>query len=235
MKEKILLKKRIFPTITTTSKNWQEKIKEAEKIELEEVCFFPNCLDEKDRKKAYNLLKKTSIKEIPVVHIKGEMKPAELNYLIENYNTRAFTLHTQKEYPLLYDYSKYRDRLFIENVFHFFDEKELDYFGGMCLDLSHLENDRILHKERFKNVKQILEKYKIGCNHISAVKKVAHQNKRDQNPRFDSHFLKNLSEFNYLKNYPSHYFSNLLAIELENSIEEQLLAKEYIIDILSKR
>jgi hypothetical protein len=232
MKKKRLLKEIIFPTITTISKNWPEKIKEAGKLKLEKVCFFPTCLDGKERKKAYELLKKTSVKEIPVVHIKGEMKPAELNYLIENYNTRAFTLHTQKEYPLLYDFSKYRKKLFIENVFHFFDEEELDYFGGICLDLSHFENDRILHKERFENVKQTLKKYKIGCNHISAVKKTTHRNKRDHNPHFDNHRFGNLSEFDYLKKYPKNYFSNIIAIELENNIKEQLVAKEYIAKIL---
>jgi hypothetical protein len=232
MKKKILLKERIFPTITTISKNWPEKIKEVGKLGLEEVCFFPTCLNEKDRKKAYDLLKKTSVKEIPVVHIKEEMKPAELNYLVENYNTEAFTLHTPREYPLLYDYSKYRERLFIENVFHLFNEKELDYFGGICLDLSHLENERILHKEMFKNVKKMLEKYKIGCNHISAVKKTTHRNKRDHNPHFDSHYFKNLSEFDYLKKYPKNYFSDMIAIELENNIKEQLLAKKHILKIL---
>jgi len=232
MKKKILLKEIIFPTITTISKNWPEKIKEVEKLGLKEVCFFPTCLDEKDRKKAYDLLKKTSVKEIPVVHIRGEMKPAELNYLVENYNTKAFALHTQREYPLLYDFSKYKKKFFIENVFHLFNEKELDHFGGMCLDLSHLENDRILHKEKFENVKQTLKKYKIGCNHISAIKRVTHRNERDHKPHFDSHYFKDLSEFDYLKKYPKNYFSNLIAIELENSIKEQLAVKEYIAKIL---
>jgi hypothetical protein len=233
MKEEKSFKSRIFPTITTISKKWPEKIKEVGKLKLKKVCFFPTCLDKKERKKAYNLLKKTSVKEIPIVHIKGEMKTAELNYLVENYNTRAFTLHTQREYPLLYDYSKYRDRLFIENVFHFFDEKELDCFGGMCLDLSHLENDRILHKEKFENIKQMLKKHKIGCNHISAIKKMAHKDKFEENTlRYDSHHFEDLSEFDYLKKYPKNYFSNLIAIELENSIKDQLLVKDYIANIL---
>jgi len=136
---------------------------------------------------------------------------------------------------LLYDYSKYRDRIFIENIFYFFDEKELDYFGGICLDFAHLENDRLLENKRFEATLKMIEKYPIGVNHISVIKKETHQNVSKKITRYDSHNFENLSEFDYLKKYPKNYFSNLIALELENSIKEQLVAKEYIIDILSKK
>jgi len=232
MRKKILLKDRIFPTITTISKNWREKIKEVGKLGLEEVCFFPTCLKEKERKITYRLLKKINIKRIPVVHLREDMKAEELDYLIENYQTRAFVRHSQLEYPLIYNYSKYRNIIYIENVFHLFKEKELEHFGGICLDFAHLENDRLSNKRRFGSILKTIEKYPIGVNHISAIKKVAHQDVFKKIPRYDSHRFENLSEFDYLKKYPKNYFSNLIAIELENSIKDQLLAKDYIANIL---
>ena len=67
------------------------------------------------------------------------------------------------------------------------------------------------------------------------LKKETHLNVSKKITRYDSHNFENLSEFDYLKKYPKNYFSNLIALELENSIKEQLVAKEYIIDILSKK
>lgn len=232
MKKKNLFKATIFPTITTISKNWPEKIEEVRKLGLKEVCFFPTCLKEKERRKAYRLLRSTKINKIPLVHLRGDVKPEELDYLVENYETRAFNIHSKSEHPLIYEYSRYKNIIYLENVFTFFDEKELNDFGGVCLDLSHLENDRILHKEKFENTKKMLRKYPIGCNHISVVKSIARFDQEEKNIRYDGHTLEDFSELNYLRKYPRHYFSNLIAIELENSIKEQLLAKEYILNIL---
>lgn len=227
----------IFPTITTISKNWRGKIKELNELGLKEICFFPTCLKEKERKTAYKLLEKSGIKEIPLVHIREDMKFQELDYLIKNYKTRFLASHTESQYPSVYDYSKYKNIIFIENVFNYFDENELKNYGGICLDLSHLENDRLLYKDRFKHNTEIIKKYPIGCNHISAVKKTVHIDKRvnreeEKLYRYDSHKFENLSEFDYLKKYPKNYFSDIIAIELENSIEDQLSAKEYILKIL---
>jgi len=44
--------------------------------------------------------------------------------------------------------------------------------------------------------------------------------------------LEDFSELDYLRKYPKDYFSSLIALELENTIKEQLKAKEYILDIL---
>ncbi len=235
MRKEKLFKPRIFPTITTISQNWPEKIKEVKKLGLKEVCFFPTCLKEKERKKAYNLIGKTKIKRIPLVHLREDMKPEELDFLVKKYKTQAFNLHAQSEYPLIYDYSKYRKMIYIENAYHNFNKKELNYFGGVCIDFSHLENDRIIHKEKFKKIIKIIKRYKIGCNHISTIKKTSHWDKGEGAFRYDAHRLIKASELDYLKNYPKNYFSDIIAIELENSIKEQLSVKKYIIDILREK
>ena len=224
----------ILLSITTTKNSgWREKIKEANKLGLKEIALFPTCLNTKQREELYFLLKKSTIKNIPFVHLRSDMNLEELDFFIKNYKTEVFNIHTQAQYPLIHDYSKYKSKIYIENVFQEFDKKELKNFAGICLDLSHLENDRLLNKKRFsKNIK-IIEKYSlpIGCNHISAIKNLTHLDKSGE-LRYDEHHFENFSEFDYLKNYPPKYFSQFIAIEVTNSLSQQLKVRDYLFDSL---
>jgi len=74
------------------------------------------------------------------------MKIEELNYFCNNWGTRSFNIHTEREYPLVYDYSQFKHLIYIEN-------------------------DRILSKKVFDHNQDILQNYPIGCNHISAIRK----------------------------------------------------------------
>jgi len=220
--------RKILPSITTTwNSNWQAKIEEINKLGLKEIALFPTCLNKKEREKMYKLLENSTVKSIPLVHIKNDMAPEELDYLIKKFHTWVFNTHTHSEFPHLYNYSKHKKMIFIENVYGPIDEKEIKKFGGICLDLAHLENDRLREPEKFWHNIELIEKYPIGCNHISAFQKIL---RRDPAGywRYDCHFLRKLSQLDYLKKYPKKYFSSIIALELENSIEEQLKAKDYI-------
>lgn len=225
--------RKILVSITTTNNSdWKEKIREINELKLKEVALFPTCLDRKQREKLYQLLEKSEVKNIPLLHLRHDMELKEIKYFVKKYNTKAFTLHTQSEFPLIYDYSKYNRFIFIENIYRPLNPEEIKQFGGICLDMSHLENDRILEKEKFKHNIKMLEKYPIGCNHISCVKNFSHKDIKGD-LRYDFHILENLSELDYLKKYPKNYFSSIIAIELENSIKEQLKIRDYITKLLS--
>lgn len=231
--------RRIFPTITTTrGSDWRGKIDEINKLGIKEAALFPTCLDLREREELYELLKKSCLKKIPYVHLRSDMPAEEMGFLIEEFGTEVFNLHTNREFPLTQNYSKYAKDIFIENIYFPLSEPEVEKFGGICIDFSHLENDRLLYQEKFKHNIQLIEKFRIGCNHISVIKKEARtdpDNKYDKfNKRYDSHEFSDLSEFDYLNNYPLSYFSNYVAIEIENSIGEQLLAKEYLEKLIDK-
>ena len=226
-------KRKIFPSITTLS-DWQGKIKEVRELGLTEVCLFLTGLDETTRKSLYSALKETKIAKIPLIHLRTDMELWELDYLMKNYEIRAFNIHMQIEFPLIYDYSKYKDIIYLENIYNVFDENELKEFAGICLDFSHLENERILNKEKFDKFVRIIGKYPIGANHIALIKKSKHTDETGET-RYDAHTMENLSELDYLENYPLNYFSPILALELENSIKEQLLAKDYIAGIIKEK
>lgn len=216
---------------TTKGSDWREKIREAEELELEEICFFLTCLNLKQREEFYKLAKGTSIKEVPFVHLRTDMELWELDYLVDNYKAKVFNIHTQSEFPLVYDYSKYKKQIYVENIYKPLNEEELKEFGGVCLDFAHLENDRLMDEKKYEYNIKILQKYPIGCNHISAIKNKPQMDNYDGVMRYDKHSFNNFSEFDYLKKYPKNYFSDFIALELENSLQDQFRVGEYILSI----
>lgn len=221
------MQRKILPTITTTDdSDWRKKLNEIKKLKLEEVAVFPTCLDRKERSELYGLLKETKVKRAPLFHLRDDILSEEVEYFIKNYQTKMFCIHSSREYCFPTDIEKYKKMVFIENTRTPLDEKEIKEFAGVCLDFSHLEDDRRMRPENFAINKKIIEKYPVGCGHISAIKK----EKKDD--RYSSHFFQELSEFDYLKKYPKKYFPKILAIELVNSIGEQLKVKDYLKNIL---
>lgn len=225
------MNKKILPTITTTyyspQTNYEEKIKEVVKLKLKEVCLFLTGLKIKERKKLYQQLEKTPIKKIPFVHLKSDMELWELDFLVENYQAGVFNLHSALEYPPLHDFSKYRDKIYIENTLNPFNEKEIKNSAGICIDFSHLEGDRLLRPETYKKNLKIIKKYPCGCAHISAISEKLVYYSKEKIHTYDSHCLKDYSELDYLVRYRQ-YFPDIMAIELENSIKEQLKIKDYL-------
>jgi hypothetical protein len=224
--------RKILPSITTINGSlWKNKIEEVKKLRLKEVFLFLTSVKEEKRKELYELLKNTEVEIIPLVHIREDMNLWELDYLVKEYKVEAFNIHNKREYPFSYDYSKYKNMIYIENTILPLKEEEIKEFAGICLDLSHLEGSKTMRKEIYENDIKLIEKYPIGCNHISGVEKDFSSDK-EHTPVYDKHFIDDLSELDYLKNYPRKYFSNLIAIELENSIEDQLKARSYIFNLL---
>jgi hypothetical protein len=222
----------LLSTITTTSSDWRDKAKEIKKLRLKEISIFPTCLDLSERRELYELLKKTNIERIPFVHLKSDMELWELDYLVKNYHTKVFNTHTRREYPIPPEWQKYRKMIYIENTYFPFDEKEIEEFAGICLDMSHLEARRIYQPEKYIHDIKIIEKHNCGCSHIGPTKDWNFLNKKETEKHPHPHILKDLSELDYLKKYPLWYFGAYVALEMENSLEEQLKAKDYIIKLL---
>jgi len=220
--------KKILVSITTMPKaDWREQIREINKLKLGESALFLTCLKPKQRQELYKLLDKSTLKSIPFVHIRSDMQIWELDYLVKTYRAKVFNIHPVSQYALRYNLGKYINRIYIENSYPKYREQEIEKFAGTCLDFSHLENDRIRRPKIFKHNIKILEKYPPGCNHISAVKNTAHVDGAGHK-RYDDHILDNPSQIDYLKKYPASYFSRFLAIELNNNIKDQLIAKSYL-------
>lgn len=227
------LKKEEFLTAITTTfgSDWKKQIREIDHLGLEKTALFLTGLLKEQRQELCCLLEKTKLKRIPLVHLRSDMEVGELDWLVRNYQTQVFVLHSFLEYPILFDYTKYQDRIYIENTrFRYFKEEAIKGWAGICLDFAHLEDYRLLNQGAFHSASGLLEKYPIGCNHISAVMPEPHLDEYGFRV-YGRHHFQQLSEFDYLQNYPLFYFSRLCALELENPLSQQLEAIDYILKL----
>lgn len=217
---------KIYPSITTTSSpvaakdNWRSLIAEVSQLGLTEICFFPTVLSPKERQEAYALLEQSTIKNIPFVHLRSDMTTEELRYLSDRFQTKIFNIHSEKQFPLTYDLSAWRSKIYIETTLGAIPETELKNYAGLCVDISHLEMFQSTDPALSAAHRKLLAHYPIGCWHISAVRE-------ENGVRRAPHNFQNLSDFDYVVNYRD-FIPPIIALELENSLAEQLRAKDYI-------
>ena len=230
---------RILPSITTldiADSTWRTKIDEVQEFTLNEVALFLTGLNESGRHECLTTLKKACPNlVVPFVHAKSDMRVSEFDRLIEEFGTERFNLHPTRYLPTLEELpQRLKDKIYIENLNEGLLAEDLLGFAGICLDVSHLEDCRLLSPEFYEKVCQLLKEYPLGTNHMSAV--------ADSTATYDGkvfcysrHTMTKLSEYDYLKTYPLNYFSHFAAIELNNSIAEQLQVKKYIEKILEEK
>jgi len=226
--------RKVLLSITSFRTDPFELIKQANELKIKEVALFLTRSDPDERKKLYECLEKSSISRIPCVHIKNDMEEWELNYLINKFKTEMFNVHTRKEFPLKNDLSKYKNKIFIENTHYFLDENEIKDYGGVCVDITHLERNKKLEKEVYEHNLSVLKKFKIGFNHISPFNL---QNEKKSFNHYEeflkkAHVVEDLKQFDYLKNYPENLFGPYLALETKSNLYEQVKIKEYIEKLL---
>lgn len=223
----------VLPTITTLG--WEKclkKVEEIDKLKIETASLFLTGLEEKKRKVFYKKLESTNLKKIPAIHARTDMSPDELDYFIKKYKTKVFNIHPLREYPFFYDWTKYLDKVYIENTHSGWRAGDLRGFAGICIDFSHLETLRLVDKEKYKKSVKIINKNKIGMAHLSAIKIKKIFDKNLGYFVYDDHIADKNSDFDYLKNYPKKWFPKYCAIELNNSLEKQLEFKKYIEKII---
>ena len=229
-------KREIFVTITTISDGWKKKIHDINRLGIEKVALFVTGLDYNKipKKQFFELIEKSCIKEIPFIHIYSNTSPHDIEYYKKKFKTTVFNIHSEREFPQKYDLSKYKKEIYLETlVKNSLKESEIEKYAGICIDISHMEIAKRSYPKVYEKNTEIIKKFKCGCNHISAYRENAIE--KASRIKESSHYFTNLSQFDYLLNYPNNYFSNYLALELENDIEDQLKAKKYIIDLLKNK
>ena len=226
----------IYPSITSTVPGrWQTQLQEIKELGIKEFCLFPTAMDQMEREEMYRELRKLKIKRIPLIHLKSEMEKGEVKYLKENFPVEVFNIHITGNYPNKNDYGEYKKDVFVENLGDELDEEIIKDYGGMCLDLAHLENNRLSGKNQvYQQNLALMKTYKIGVDHINSIKKELVWDRSRRWQSYESHSYLELSEFDFVVNYRE-FISEIVALELENSIEEQLVAKEYVEKLLAGR
>jgi hypothetical protein len=227
---------KILPGLTTTKKSdWRAKINEIDRLGLQEIALFPTCLKPNERQELYEGLEKTSLQFIPHVHLRNDVTHQEIEYLIGTYKTKVLNHHSEKEFPILFDWSDYTDIIYIENSEIIPTAGELSNYAGLCLDFAHWENGRMREQDKYSGFSELANQFPIGCGHISAIRP-APEGDNSPNPDsrqtgYDSHWLNDLSELDYLTKYQA-YLPSIISIELENPLATQLEAIAYLNKLL---
>lgn len=224
---------KILISITTTEgSNWRSKSKEADDLGIKELAIFVTCLDLSERQELYDSLLAHHINNIPFAHVKGDMPLEELEFLRNTFGTKVFNIHDPAQYIAPHYYGTFSSTIGIENTVLPLQEETLKKFGGICLDISHMENDRLNSPLRYEHNLLFLEYYPILVNHISAIRLETRIDEDSKEKRNDYHFLINLSEVDYVKNWKK-FLAPYVALELENSLTEQLKIKAHLEDLLA--
>ena len=231
--------RKILPSITTiglTNSTWSQKISEVKSLKLYEIALFLTGLQIDERKKCYKALEELQAIHnfsIPFVHATSSMSEDEFWYIKNQFNTEYFNLHPVWEYPLQFQLSpEIRKYILIENSSPSvpLQKQDLEGFAGICFDLSHLEDSRRSKPEVYQENLFLTKQFEVLANHISAVSETARYNINETS--YYSVHDSNLGNFQYLSGLTNSSFSNLCAIEVENSLEEQVSAKNKISNII---
>lgn len=219
------LRDKIFLTITTHPDfSWQHKIWEVDRLGIREVSVFPTFIKQKERKKLYKALERSKIKHIPHVHIRDDFEKWELEFFYKKYGTRFFNIH-EHSFDDLYKWRGYEKYIYLE---YNYDNKisnlvRVKKINGICVDFSHFWASKYRDTDEYDKTIADLNKFKVGCNHLNGY---SYKFKRDL------HYVSNIRQFDYLKNIPRKYFSNVISIEVNNSIVDQLFFKKHLINLL---
>ncbi len=214
---------------TTPNSDWKGKVEEMKKFGIKKIALFPTFLPVEKRKELYKLLEDIEGLEIPHVHLRNQdMEEWEVELFENKYKTEVYNIHVNSE--LGECLKKYTNKIFIENHFKPYDEKYLSQFGGICFDVQHHKRSQIEAPRAYAQVTTCLEKYPIGCSHVSALPRFRYIIKRLFNRHwkgFSGHYMVGLSELDYILPYRQ-YLPHYISLELENSFEEQIEAKKYL-------
>ena len=215
-----------------TLREMKKKIIECENLGITRVSLFLEFLSEKKKKRVYELLIDSKIKEIPFVHLRNDMSSEELKFLEKRFKTKYFNLHLNS-FNYLEKWKGHHNKLLLELGYTkkhkspYLFKKQFQKIKGFCIDLSHFK----AAKERGRIEYNFVMKYKNSpekfiANHLNGYSKFWKR---------DLHKPKNKKQLDYLKELPNFLFGKYIALEMFNSIKQQLGYKKYIQHILKDK
>lgn len=199
---------------------------EIAKFKITEVSLFLEKLPYSQRKKVYQSLLESKIKSVPLVHLRHDMSKEEIEFLVKNYQTKFLTIH-EISFNHLKQWQGYYPSLFLEMNFdnRISSKVEVEKIGGFCVDLSHFKTAEVKSSREFAyTLKRKGSTILFRCNHLNGYSPVENT---------DLHTIVSLKDFDYLTTLPKFLFSNVIALEVDNSIADQLKFKKYLSKMLN--
>ncbi len=204
------------------------KIKEINQRKITRVALFLTMADKTERRHIYQALLKSTIKEIPFVHLRNDISAAEVAWLEKNFQPRYYNIH-ENGFNYLHKWISIKKKIYLELAGHEKrnPEARIEKIGGFCVDLAHYKMGEVRQSDQFKyHLSKKKNKAAFVCNHLNGY---------DAKHNTCIHEVSRLSDFSYLKGLPNFIFGRLIALELENPIKEQLVWRKKLLLILNNR
>lgn len=206
----------------------KKKLKSIKRIKVKKISLFLQHLPLDQRKEIYKEIAKIGIKEIPLVHISKNFNKDELSFLFNKYKSRYFTIH-EDDFNVLSKWKGFYKYLFLEMSTDDIvaENVEVEKIGGFCVDLAHYQKQKDRNTIDYKYVYERRDnKNLFRCNHLSGYSFMEME---------DLHYVESEKDFDYIKTLPEFVFSDVIAIEINNSIAEQIKFREHIKELLKNR
>jgi hypothetical protein len=220
----------VVPSITTIarcSSGWRDKIHEIEALGLRSVGLFLTGVREAERRELYRELELAHVRHlfaIPFVHAVSDMSEDEYRYLMDRFGTELFNLHPIRQYPLQHKLSaEIRQKITIENAFidQSIDLMDLSGFRGICMDIAHAEDLRRKNELEFAKLERLIQRVPVLVNHVSLSGDAALVESYGE-LTYHSHIGAEGGTLSYLNRYSPEFFGSIIAIELADSLSEQV-------------
>ncbi len=228
----------ILPGLTSTKKDRIPAfLADIRRHRLSAIALFPTCLTEVERAALYRELETIPGLRIPHVHLRSDCNETEIEYLSNRFGAEVFNIHPRAtSYPFGPISLRHAPRFFVENVDLPPEYEEIagsdglgperPALGGLCPDFSHLENARLQGRTAYvERMEELFGRCAVGCCHISTIR-VGDPN--EWSGEWDHHDFRSLSDFDYLAKYKGRLPPQWASLELENTLEEQLRAADYV-------
>lgn len=216
---------KIFLSITGGENvDWQAKLKEINRLKIDEVAVFLERFDEKERDNFYRFLLRSSIKKVPFVHLREDVSKEEIKFFIDKFKTNYFNIH-EAHFKCLDKWKGFWDKLYLEMNYDSKIAKDVKVrrIGGFCIDLAHFKSAIARGAEEAYYIYLRRHKIKFTSNHVSGY---------SPEKMRDLHTVNKPESFDYLTTLPKYVFGKIIALEINNSIKEQIFFKKYISDLL---
>jgi|SRR3989344_142807 len=205
--------------------DWQSKLEEINQLGIKEAAVFLEQFNKQERDNLRRFLLESSIKKVPLVHLRSDTGKDEIDFFINNFKTKYFNIH-EDHFNLLGQWEGYWDKLYLEMDYNSEIGKNVKVrkIGGFCVDLAHFKSAIARGSEEAYYIFMGKNKIKFASNHLGGY---------SPETKSDLHTITSLKDFDYLTTLPKWVFGEVIAIEVYNSIKEQLIFKDYIAKLLS--
>lgn len=206
--------------------DWREKLKEINELKIDKVAVFFERFEKSEREGLPEALLASSVKEVPLVHLRQDAEREEIRFFIDNFKTKYFNIH-EDHFEILNQWDGFQDKLFLEMNYdnRVAEDVMVEKIGGFCIDLSHFKTDVVRGTEEAYYVFMEKNKAKFACNHLNGFSNSLNR---------DVHYVTSLNYFDYLTTLPKYIFGDVIALEVDNNIREQIEFKKYLVPMLDK-